>query len=253
MSSNEKNQRPLDSIMDLVGRDLHEADQKHGRADVIKFLSKMASTGISKEIVRRKEKGVLTPKEDLVLNGLSLIFKEKEAPTNGFFRGCENPVSKGVRVLQVMGRIKVKDEPTSIKEAFSNIGSSCVDLAKDVGHSTKNFIADNPMATAVLMGVATGGVAFAAAGPIAAVVGSTGALGAASTGTAIGSLQGAALTSASLAKLGGGAIVAGGAGMTGGTVTVAAAGVSAGAVGGATASKAAGHQGRSPKSRKMSS
>ncbi|ABM40177.1 hypothetical protein [Polaromonas naphthalenivorans] len=232
MSSDNVNALPdfFNEIMEGIGRAEHEADQKNGRTDSIKAASQ--------SLVRIKEKHGLG-RENRILNNLILIFEEKEAPTKGLFKGCRTPISKGARVLQALNRIKVSDEPATIKEAFANIGSSCVDLAKEVGNSTKNFVADHPIATAVAMGVVTGGVAFAAAGPIAAVVGSTGALGAASTGTAIGTLKGAALTSASLAKLGGGAIVAGGTGMTGGTVTVAAAGVSAGAVGGSAASKAA--------------
>ncbi|RLM52707.1 hypothetical protein DVK02_16120, partial [Halobellus sp. Atlit-31R] len=63
-----------------------------------------------------------------------------------------------------------------------------------------DLVKENPVETAVVVGatVATGGLALAAAGPIATAIGSTGVLGAASTGTAIASLHGAAATSASL-------------------------------------------------------
>lgn len=64
------------------------------------------------------------------------------------------------------------------------------------------------------------GIGIAVAGPIACFLGSTGILGAASTGTAISSLSGVALTNASLASLGGGAIAAGGLGIAGGTTAV---------------------------------
>lgn len=68
--------------------------------------------------------------------------------------------------------------------------------------------------------VAVGTGAWVAAPGIAAALGTTGALGAASTGTAISSLSGAALTSASLAQLGAGGlavIAAAGAGLGGQT------------------------------------
>lgn len=73
----------------------------------------------------------------------------------------------------------------------------------------------------VAVGVATGGVGLAFAPAIAAAAGGAGLLGAtATTGTAISTLSGAALTNASLAALGGGALAAGGGGMAAGTVAV---------------------------------
>lgn len=100
-----------------------------------------------------------------------------------------------------------------------------------------DLVKENPVETALVVGttVATGGLAVAAAGPIAAAIGSTGVLGAASTGTAIASLHGAAATSASLAALGGGAVAAGGGGTAVGTMIVGAGGAAVGA----TASTAA--------------
>lgn len=83
-------------------------------------------------------------------------------------------------------------------------------------------------------GVATGGVAYACAAPIAAGLGSMGALGAASTGTAISTLEGAALVNASLASLGGGALAAGGGGMAAGAATVGVVGAGVGTAVGAT-------------------
>jgi len=91
---------------------------------------------------------------------------------------------------------------------------------------------DNPgrAAAVVAATVATGGVALAYAGPLAAALGSTGILGTAGTGAAIDTLTGIYLTNASLAALGGGTLAAGGAGMAGGTMVVAAAGATTGAV-----------------------
>lgn len=63
-----------------------------------------------------------------------------------------------------------------------------------------------------------------AAPAVAARLGIMGVLGTASTGTAISTLSGAALESASLAAIGGGALTAGGAGMAGGVAAVTAVG-----------------------------
>ncbi|MGL4607373.1 MAG: hypothetical protein ACRCU3_07915 [Eubacteriaceae bacterium] len=74
----------------------------------------------------------------------------------------------------------------------------------------------------VLLG-AVGGAALGTAGGFAAAGGTTAAvmaLGTASTGTAIGSLSGIALTNATLAALGGGAIAAGGGGIALGTAVL---------------------------------
>jgi hypothetical protein len=82
------------------------------------------------------------------------------------------------------------------------------------------------------------GVGVVAAGPIACLLGSTGLLGAASTGTAISSLTGVALTNASLAAIGGGAVAAGGAGVAAGTAVVGGAvGLTGAAVSGAVAGR----------------
>ena len=70
--------------------------------------------------------------------------------------------------------------------------------------------------------IVVGTVGFVFAAPIAVAIGSTGILGAASTGTAISTLSGAAASSASLAALGGGAIGSSSfaMGMAGGTAVV---------------------------------
>lgn len=76
-------------------------------------------------------------------------------------------------------------------------------------------------AVGVLGAAAGAGVAGAAAG--FAVYGGVMALGAASTGTAISSLAGAAATNATLAAIGGGSLATGGLGMAGGTAILGAA------------------------------
>lgn len=76
-------------------------------------------------------------------------------------------------------------------------------------------------AVGVLGTVAGAGTAGAAAG--FAVYGGVMALGAASTGTAISSLAGAAATNATLAAIGGGSLATGGMGMAGGTAILGAA------------------------------
>ena len=82
-----------------------------------------------------------------------------------------------------------------------------------------DFVKENPVKTAVAVGVATGGAGYVAAPAIAASIGAAGALGAASTGTAISTLKGIALTNASLAKIGG-SVVGGKAVITGTAGTV---------------------------------
>jgi hypothetical protein len=103
-------------------------------------------------------------------------------------------------------------------------------LIGDLVGSVKDAITENPGKTVAIVAatVATGGVALAAAPAIATTIGGAGVLGAASTGTAIGSLSGAALTNASLAALGGGALAAGGGGMAAGATVIAGAGAAVG-------------------------
>ena len=87
---------------------------------------------------------------------------------------------------------------------------------------------------ALAVGGAVGGVASRQTEGLAASLGVMGQIGKASTGRAIRTLSGAALSKASLAKLGGGALAAGGGGMAVGKVVIgagsAAAGTAAGAV-----------------------
>lgn len=96
------------------------------------------------------------------------------------------------------------------------------------GAVTKRFVG---AAGTVIVVVATGGLAFYFAPAIAPTM-------AAALGLEAAALHGAALTSASLAFLGGGAIAAGGAGMAGGTMLIAGGGALIGAVGGSGVSAA---------------
>jgi hypothetical protein len=82
------------------------------------------------------------------------------------------------------------------------------------------------VAGAVAITVASAGAAFVFAPLIAPII----------AGEAVAGLSGAALTSASLAFVGGGALAAGGAGMAGGTAIIAGGGALLGAAGGSSAS-----------------
>jgi hypothetical protein len=111
--------------------------------------------------------------------------------------------------------------------SFETAGARLADLADYevlLTRSKRNFqgarrIAGFAAGGALLLGPA----AWIAAPGIAAALGAAGLLGAAGTGTAIATLSGAALTSASLAAIGGGL------GMAGGTVFLTAAGAALGA------------------------
>ena len=106
------------------------------------------------------------------------------------------------------------------------------DFVSDFFDDPVDFICENKgkIIGTVALGVLTGGTAYLAAPAIATTAGGLGLLGStATTGTAISSLSGAALTNASLAACGGGALSAGGAGMAGGTAVIAGTGAAAGA------------------------
>jgi hypothetical protein len=117
-------------------------------------------------------------------------------------------------------------------------------ICRTIDSVTDNFVVpaiqtvvDNPGKALLITGAAvvTGGAAFVAAPTIAGAIGTTGLLGSASTGTAISTLTGAALESAALASVGGGALAVGGGGMVAGAQVLGA----SGAVIGAAASSAA--------------
>ncbi|QQK07722.1 hypothetical protein [Miniphocaeibacter halophilus] len=86
--------------------------------------------------------------------------------------------------------------------------------AEKIETDYKNTVAKNAGKGAAGVGI---GVAFAALGPTAAM-GIATTFGIASTGTAISTLSGAAATNAALAWLGGGALAAGGGGITAGSI-----------------------------------
>lgn len=118
---------------------------------------------------------------------------------------------------------------------FSTSGSAMVSGS---GLAAKAMVGSGKYVFPALAGVAAGGAicshdkrvralfagtaALLCAGPLAGVLAPI--LGTASTGTAISSLQGAALWNAALAKLGGGTLASGGGGVALGTVNVSAAG-----------------------------
>lgn len=104
-----------------------------------------------------------------------------------------------------------------LSKAFSNYKSE-ID-----GSKTKKAIAIGATAVA---GIATGGLAYAFAPEIAAVI----------AGDAVAGLYGAALSNASLALIGGGALSAGGLGVAGGTAIVTGGGAVLGLAGSGTAS-----------------
>lgn len=107
--------------------------------------------------------------------------------------------------------------------------SDLTDYVKIFKRKRSNLLKAGKIAAGSVAGaVVVGSMVVGGAGaPIAAALGKTGLLGAAGTGTAISTLSGAALTSASLAAIGGGALGVG-AGMTGGLVILSAAGAALG-------------------------
>ncbi|MFW1170103.1 hypothetical protein ACEV77_24345, partial [Vibrio parahaemolyticus] len=113
--------------------------------------------------------------------------------------------------VDVFSKIKnVSFEDNSLDDATNLPAMSAGELAR--------------MKTSVLeiKGVLSGGITALGSGGLAglAAYGGVGVLGTASTGTAIGTLSGAAATNATLAWLGGGSLAAGGYGMAGGMMVL---------------------------------
>ena len=110
-------------------------------------------------------------------------------------------------------------------------GAIMANSTRKTRKSPLSFIKKHKTAISCIAGAAVlGPVAFIAAPVVAAAAGTAGLLGTTATaGTAISSLAGAALTNASLAAIGNGALVAGGAGIAGGTAVITGAGAAAGA------------------------
>lgn len=134
-------------------------------------------------------------------------------------------------------KLSVSGIGQNISLQTSSLAEASEELARDAGDlisDAASYAVENPWKTAAVIsvGVATAGAGFiaatAAAPAIAATVGSTGILGATSTGTVISSLHGVALTNASLAAIGGGSVAAGGAGMAGGAAAIATTGACVG-------------------------
>lgn len=91
--------------------------------------------------------------------------------------------------------------------------------------SRDKIMANQKIFKVIGFGLLGGVVSLVCAPVLAATVGALGLLGAtATTGVAISSLSGIALTNASLAAIGGGALSIGGAGMVGGTALIATSG-----------------------------
>lgn len=129
--------------------------------------------------------------------------------------------------------LKLFDAVDAVGGAIGSAGDRLLDGLAIVEDAVVDFVNENPKTAAVITTAVGGAACFVAAPAIAAFIGSTGVLGAASTGAPIAGLSGAALQSASLAKIAGGAIAAGGQGMVGGTAIITAAGTATGGASGA--------------------
>ena len=113
----------------------------------------------------------------------------------------------------------------ALEKAVQVIGNARLGAHEDVSYpiSPAELIKieqQNAQLAALAGGSLAGGLTVGAVTAIGAY-GIVGAVGTASTGTAIATLSGAAATNATLAALGGGALAAGGLGMTGGAVALA--------------------------------
>ena len=138
------------------------------------------------------------------------------------------------------------DGAESLGSGMYDAGSRVADMAGnalggsiDCVESGFEFVSENPGTALLTVGatVASAGLGLAAAPAIASMAGSAGILGMASTQTAISTLSGAALTNASLAAIGGGALAVGGGGIAAGTAVIGAAGAVTGAASSVVAAK----------------
>jgi len=134
-------------------------------------------------------------------------------------------------VLSPLGSLMVDAVEGAGRVIDTAVNSVVIDSICGGIDTALDFAKENPGKAALVVAAtaATGGAAFATAGPIAAAIGGTGVLGTAGSGAAISELTGIYLTNASLAALGGGTLAAGGAGMAGGTAVAATAGAAVGA------------------------
>ena len=145
-------------------------------------------------------------------------------------RELEREHKKATAVLDDLGksRLEIRESFKRFADAFEKIQNRPEIIQGREEHfsfSTDNLRdikQDSVSAWEILLGLTGSAVAGGAAGGAAATVtfGLVGLFGTASTGTAIGSLTGAAATKATLAWLGGGALSAGGWGMAAGTAVL---------------------------------
>lgn len=141
-------------------------------------------------------------------------------------KSLENARVNTQKALEKLGKVKVQCFANQIKyliemiekrnkKGYSKISGFEEDISIENLDNVKEFVLQS---LEIEKGIGTGAVtgALAALG----AYGSVGMLATASTGTAIGTLSGAAATNATLAWLGGGALAAGGFGMAGGMVAL---------------------------------
>ncbi len=111
-------------------------------------------------------------------------------------------------------------------EAVGDVAKTVITSTLDTTVDAVDYCKENPVEATLIAtaAVATGTLASmaatAAAPSIATTLGSSGVLSKTAGGTVINTLSGAAKTSASLAKLGGGSLASGGLGMAGGTKAI---------------------------------
>lgn len=143
------------------------------------------------------------------------MFNEQEKTTTG---ALEALGKKELEIGKRLGEFKVLADKLQRQLNEGRKNKLEVNIPK---HKLQEIEEYSYTAVGVLGTVAGAGTAGAAAG--FAVYGGVMALGAASTGTAISSLAGAAATNATLAAIGGGSLATGGMGMAGGTAILGAA------------------------------
>lgn len=145
-------------------------------------------------------------------------------------KSLENARVNTQKALEKLGKVKVQCFANQIKyliemiekrnkKGYSKISGFEEDISIENLDNVKEFVLQS---LEIEKGIGTGAVTGALTGALAALgaYGSVGMLATASTGTAIGTLSGAAATNATLAWLGGGALAAGGFGMAGGMVAL---------------------------------
>lgn len=142
----------------------------------------------------------------------------------------ENERESTQKAMEDLGRVKYKIYDESIipfVDAFSKIKNisfddSSLDDATNLPVVSAEELARMKTSVIDIKGVLSDGITALGSGGLAglAAYGGVGVLGTASTGTAIGTLSGAAATNATLAWLGGGSLAAGGYGMAGGMMVL---------------------------------